>query len=434
VPSLLQPCGLESGSLDARGISAGTAKMNMCQAGRKGWLRLSSPALALYHRPPNLRETLGRRSMSERSVVFLAIIVVAAIALLGYFQFRREGGTQATSPSSGPQGVGGFLRFFIIATRFIGPLWGAIQANAEFSSIGRSDPLRYQSSEMGAFLVSFWIYFAVITAYGWWYTSKLLNEFRPESVHLTIWGLAITAISAPVFTFIGGAIILGAGASEPVLVQTLASAVQGAIVAGIWIAYFRVSRRVANTYFPTGSARAPEPTASPSHSSPVERMSAIAGTEPRVRDAGRPVISASGPVTSQPPTPDPNRFFALALAEFDGPNRNIGLWARCFAEAAGNENAAKAQYLTIAAKALKEADDKRQLETEMKLLDDVAEKIVREDELARRGLKSEAMVGPRADHQLQEHLDGTFTVRHPSGLMKRFNDEGSARAWAGEKA
>lgn len=372
--------------------------------------------------------------MSERSVFFLAIIVVAAIALLGYFQFRREAGTQATSTSSGPQGVDGFLRFFIIATRFIGPIWGAIQANAEFSSIGRSDPLRYQSSEMGAFMVSFWIYFAAITAYGWWYTSKLINDHRPESVHLTIWGLAITAISAPVFTFFGGALILGAGASEPVLVQTLSSAVQGAIVAGIWIAYFKVSKRVSNTYRETGSARAPEPTSRPDQSTTIERIPTTPGVDRMTHESSRPLKSSPEPVTSQPPAPDPNRFFALALAEFDGPNRNVGLWARCFAEASGNENAAKAQYLTIAAKALKEADDQKQLEREMKLLDDVAEKIVREDELARRGLKSEAMVGPRADHQLQEHLDGTFTVRHPSGLTKRFNDEGSARAWAGEKA
>lgn len=342
--------------------------------------------------------------------------------------------TAQAAPTNGPQGVGGFLRFFIIATRFIGPLWGAIRAYAEFASIGRTDPLRYQSSEMGAFMVSFWIYFAAITAYGWWYTSKLLHEFRPESVHLTIWGLALTAISAPVFTIIGGAIILGAGASEPVLVQTLASAVQGAVVAGIWIAYFKLSKRVANTYGMAVSARDHEPTTRPDQPLAVERTPSTPGVDRTVTDSSRTLKSPSVQMTSQPPAPDPNRFFALALAEFDGPNRNVGLWARCFAEASGNENAAKAQYLTITAKSLEEADGQMQLAREMENLDAVAVDIHREDNLARRGLKSEFMVGPRADHQMQEHLDGTFTVKHPSGLTKRFNDEGAARAWAGEKA
>lgn len=42
-----------------------------------------------------------------------------------------------------------------------------------------------------------------------------------------------------------------------------------------------------------------------------------------------------------------NRFWALALQEFDSPQRDIGTWARAFSENNGNEAAAKAMYLRL---------------------------------------------------------------------------------------
>ena len=41
-----------------------------------------------------------------------------------------------------------------------------------------------------------------------------------------------------------------------------------------------------------------------------------------------------------------NDLFAQAYAELDSPNRQPGLWARCFAEAGGEESKAKAAYIS----------------------------------------------------------------------------------------
>lgn len=48
----------------------------------------------------------------------------------------------------------------------------------------------------------------------------------------------------------------------------------------------------------------------------------------------------------------PEHIWSAAISEFDGPSRRPGLWARAFAEAQGNEPAAKANYLRYRASEL----------------------------------------------------------------------------------
>jgi hypothetical protein len=45
------------------------------------------------------------------------------------------------------------------------------------------------------------------------------------------------------------------------------------------------------------------------------------------------------------PTVNEDKFWEMAIEEFDGESRKKGLWAKCFAEADGDENKAKASYL-----------------------------------------------------------------------------------------
>lgn len=50
---------------------------------------------------------------------------------------------------------------------------------------------------------------------------------------------------------------------------------------------------------------------------------------------------------------DDERLWEQASAELNSPNKNEGLWTKCFAEANGDEAKAKAQYLNIAVKKIK---------------------------------------------------------------------------------
>jgi hypothetical protein len=51
------------------------------------------------------------------------------------------------------------------------------------------------------------------------------------------------------------------------------------------------------------------------------------------------------PFREQPDAATIERFWSMALAEFESESRRPGLWARLFAEAGGNETSAKAAYL-----------------------------------------------------------------------------------------
>ena len=84
------------------------------------------------------------------------------------------------------------------------------------------------------------------------------------------------------------------------------------------------------------------------------RMSAAPRTS--VAPAAKPSQLAAQIVETNSRTADVpgERFWSAAIAEFEGPSRRPGLWARAFAEAQGNEPAAKANYLRYRADELQQ--------------------------------------------------------------------------------
>lgn len=81
------------------------------------------------------------------------------------------------------------------------------------------------------------------------------------------------------------------------------------------------------------------PISAPTHTS-SEQSPHSSREEPDAAHRGIEIGSVSGNMT----TPD-EKFWADALAEFESSSRRPGLWAKAFAEANGNEAAAKASYL-----------------------------------------------------------------------------------------
>lgn len=76
---------------------------------------------------------------------------------------------------------------------------------------------------------------------------------------------------------------------------------------------------------------------------------------PSVFGGGAPNDSGAEDPTFPPiPSGLPDDVWAAALDEFDGPTRQRGLWARLFAQFAGDEKRAQAAYLAIRAKTLGE--------------------------------------------------------------------------------
>jgi hypothetical protein len=74
--------------------------------------------------------------------------------------------------------------------------------------------------------------------------------------------------------------------------------------------------------------------------------------------------------------------WSSALSEFEGPNRRLGLWAKAFAEAAGNEAGAKAAYLGQRANQLHEENEARVVEAYAARLEAEVQDAKRNAELA----------------------------------------------------
>lgn len=68
----------------------------------------------------------------------------------------------------------------------------------------------------------------------------------------------------------------------------------------------------------------------------------------------KPLTPASNQKSSAPI--DDEKLWEEALAELNSPNKNEGLWAKCFSEANGDEAKARAQYLSLKVAKLKQVD------------------------------------------------------------------------------
>lgn len=330
-------------------------------------------------------------------------------------------------------GVHGWLIFYILSSRFIAPLIGAGALLRDLSQIERDDPFFYASAEMVAFRSVNWAFLTGVTAYTWWFTERLRKDFVPDSIDLAVRSLIGIAVAKVAIMFLSLAGILGIRDVD-VIVSNLAPVILGSgLFCAVWVSYFKLSKRVHNTYR-TGQQ-------------PVLKRSTPTGESSKASSILTPTpAAASAPITSHvntagehsarivPASLDDDHFYAMALEELDGSSRNMGRWARLFAVAEGQESVARARYLLESA-----AEFKQQALTaaELAVMQVQNETRLTEAEelrlqLAKRGLLSESMVGRRKDHLMQGHLDGTFTVRHPSGLTQRFREEEDAIKWAHE--
>ena len=154
---------------------------------------------------------------------------------------------------------------------------------------------------------------------------------------------------------------------------------------GVWVTYLQRSRRVRITFeqcVPSDEVRSevartqsgPMPTTSVGEAPTNSQQSISAAAQPsssserskpeRTRESTAPRTSVSQATqspdrareiakTAQPMQGVPSeQFWSVAIAEFEGPSRRPGLWARVFSEAQGNEAIAKANYLRYRAEEL----------------------------------------------------------------------------------
>jgi Protein of unknown function (DUF2569) len=162
----------------------------------------------------------------------------------------------------------------------------------------------------------------------------------------------------------------------------------------VWVTYLHRSQRVRVTFENTVlTTQVDAASASPPRPPPQTRpTTAVVNTPPPfkpVPQSAKLTITAPMSVPSQKTITVSEDaiedIWARALAEYQGSDRKPGLWAKCYAEADGNEALAQATYLKTRAAQL-EAELRKKLQLE----NDAREQILREQELAK--LSAEELV------------------------------------------
>lgn len=163
----------------------------------------------------------------------------------------------------------------------------------------------------------------------YWMLAAKPAIFRPAAT----WILVATGPVVFALQLVGSFPGTGSIATEEMLPWVLSSAV--------WVVYLNQSRRVRVTFeHQIRSDNTTSVDARPSsHGGPREH----AATQPSNNRTPTPPVSLTQDLAAD------ERHWAQALAEFDGPERRPGLWARSFVHAQGDEIKAKVFYLATRA-------------------------------------------------------------------------------------
>jgi hypothetical protein len=242
-----------------------------------------------------------------------------------------------TEKDNGPHGVGGWLALLVAGRVVLGPLSGIGRTYGELAAAESEYPALAQIAEWSSFKTVEWVALLIFCAISIYGGLGLAAKRTPDAVSkakLVLWfnyplSIIVTAMIIP------ATMIPDSGKQAAMAVPSLFGSL---IAVAIWTAYLNRSKRVKNTY-------------GLGDESPVAQVSATAYQVSRTNNPAViwQQISAPPPNATQKMTNSneegSEKLWAQALAELEGGNRRSGLWAKAFADAQGNEAAAKANYL-----------------------------------------------------------------------------------------
>jgi len=144
----------------------------------------------------------------------------------------------------GPTGVGGWLGFFVVALGLISPGAGLVQMLSLYSDPSIAAAF---GSSWTPVQIAEWTLFALSVAGCWYLVWRLLNVQARSTVPVVIAGIWLISVGGVALEFL--VVALGSDVALGTLVGTGGvEVVRPIIFCTIWTLYFRVSKRVANTY------------------------------------------------------------------------------------------------------------------------------------------------------------------------------------------
>lgn len=235
---------------------------------------------------------------------------------------------------------------------------GAV-ATAEERPLDRGKAFQQAAMQAGFGLALGYVGFVVL-AWGVWNRRD-----RTTPARIARWWAAL-ALGATLLSYAGGAVLEPTqGNVARVIVLSIAYPAMAWLLGWSYARFRGVGRLGATRPTPGKTTRCAEDTSAEAPSPELLALQVAAtgdiSTAGQQRGAG-PITDeeswawAYPPAAPSPkhvePTPpsqpfDDEKAWADAASELDGPNRRMGLWAKCYAEADGDDARARAQYLRI---------------------------------------------------------------------------------------
>jgi hypothetical protein len=215
--------------------------------------------------------------------------------------------------------VGGWLLLMCYLLMYIGPAISILGTFARFTELERFG-LAFQSN-FGAYKFWTWAVVLLCVAFSALAGYQLKNELVPETipkVKQLIWTV-----------FVGGSLLHGF-----VLPYSLFELNADYMASTVLLVGFSFCVGWGYTRYLSKS----------------KRVQATFGTSVQALQVATESLPASSADTSSPTQnfiSDDESLWAQAISEFEGEGRRVGLWAKSFSQANGNEAQAKAQYLKL---------------------------------------------------------------------------------------
>lgn len=147
--------------------------------------------------------------------------------------------------NSGPYGVGGWMYLFLFGFAVVSPfrmIFGTATSLYADPSIAAAIGERWT-----IYQVAVWIMVATGLAGIGYVVWRLFNEFNPKTVQITIWAIPALGFGLPLADSLLAIVILNVSA-DLIFGEIAIDLVRTSVYCAIWCTYFKVSKRVRNTY------------------------------------------------------------------------------------------------------------------------------------------------------------------------------------------
>jgi hypothetical protein len=187
----------------------------------------------------------------QRSTVLtlLPLAIVLLIVAWMVIKFRRDAASAVPGPDGlTPYGVHGWLRFFIFASYYLSPLFGAGRLSNEFRMAEERAPQLLSLDGWTRYKAASWLLLVGMIVWQWWVAYGLKNRLEPRSV----FHVKVLLCAAPPLMYlldlVLGKTLLRLHVTAEAVGAVIGAFIATALISLVWFLYFTRSMRVHNTY------------------------------------------------------------------------------------------------------------------------------------------------------------------------------------------